>query len=47
VIVHRLDRRRQLDHPIDAGFAFFAEADNLERISDFRRQAVQRHLEER
>jgi hypothetical protein len=33
VIVHQLERRQQLDHPIEAVFAFFAEAHNLERIT--------------
>jgi hypothetical protein len=27
VIVHRLDRRQQLDHPIDAVFAFRHQAE--------------------
>lgn len=31
--VHRLERRQYLDHPLDAVFAFFAEARNLERIT--------------
>jgi ligand-binding SRPBCC domain-containing protein len=33
VIVHHLERRQHLDHPLDEVFAFFAEAHNLERIT--------------
>jgi hypothetical protein len=33
VIVHRLERRQHLDHPLHEVFAFFADAHNLERIT--------------
>jgi ligand-binding SRPBCC domain-containing protein len=33
VTVHRLERRQYLDHPLERVFGFFAEAENLERIT--------------
>jgi len=33
VRVHRLERRQRLERPADEVFGFFAEADNLERIT--------------
>jgi ligand-binding SRPBCC domain-containing protein len=32
-VEHRLERRQHLDNPVDAVFAFFAQAHNLQRIT--------------
>ena len=42
--VQPLEREQLVPASLDGAFAFFAHARNLERIFDFRRDAVRRQL---